>query len=352
MPATHSKRGKGSADYARKIRMPEPPPKPKTQQYFILGMEVDYNTYREYMYEREYRIDGDILKDILCSIGTLERYATEEHAREYPIEAAAAHMILDQIREEIIATMNRKEEQNMKELKTSADFIAALSDIYCDSRKAYEALQERSDKAKTKMEAAEMEMKSPDCQDRSMAEALFNVAKAEYQLAESTRIREYREMHSGHGIKVAELREKFNDFLSELYSANPDSLDTATMQLLEYGIVKASDMVRLAERHKANPTMLRILGEHARKMRDSRKISYEDRDQLAVVIQKALAAADGSREQAIFDSAVNSMEYGLGNDYKHASRMHAYVVGWLDNFREQMETVFDNSAAANGGEGE
>ena len=309
----------------------------------IFGIDVDDSTFRKYN-QQNYTI-GFVFHDL----AGVERWATDpDLAAQFPERAAEAKRIMEQI----IAEITGKEDENMKEPRTAADFIAALSDIYGDSRKAYEALQERSDKAKTKMEAAEMEMKSPDCQDRSMAEALFNVAKAEYQLAESTRIREYREMHSGHGIKVAELREKFNDFLSELYSANPDSLDTATMQLLEYGIVKASDMVRLAERHKANPTMLRILGEHARKMRDSRKISYEDRDQLAVVIQKALAAADGSREQAIFDSAVNSMEYGLGNDYKHASRMHAYVVGWLDNFREQMETVFDNSAAANGGEGE
>lgn len=53
-------------------KKPEPTPKPKPRQYFILGMEVDHNTYREYMYDREYRIDGDITKNILCSLWTLE----------------------------------------------------------------------------------------------------------------------------------------------------------------------------------------------------------------------------------------------------------------------------------------
>lgn len=338
MPATYRKRGASSEDYKRRSWMPEPPPPPKPRQWFILDMEVDYETYREFMYGREYRIDGDITKDILCSIGTLERYATEEHANEYPIEAANARKILDQIREEITVIINRKEDKKMKDHRNAADFIAALNDIYTESRATYDALYGAVEKAKAKMDRANEELRAPDCKNRELAQAKYDIARGEHRVAEDELRNEYRKMIAGHDQKVSDLREQFADYLDEHYSASPDKLDTATMQLLNTGICKPTELARLAERHSDNPTMLRIIGNFARNMRDEQKkhLTHDEEVICTNVANAGYQAKDGSRELALFDSAVSSAAYGLGKEYVHATRMHSLVSGWMDDFKNQI----------------
>lgn len=322
-------------------KKPEPPPKPKPRQYFILGMEVDHNTYREYMYDREYRIDGDITKNILCSLWTLEHYATKEHAKEYPVEAANAQKILDQIREEIIATTNRKEEKNMKDPRTAADFIAALQDIYNESRAVYDSINANVEKAREKMDRAYEDVKEARGADTAVANAKYELAQAEYKLANSEVRHAYDQMMIEHDAKTKALREQFAAFLDDHYAASPDKLDNATMQLLNSGICTASELSRLIDRHKDNPTMLRIVGNYARNMREEKKrtLSIEDRLICSTVATAAHAAKDGSRELAIFDSAVSSLAYGLSDDYGHASRMHNYVAAWAEDFKKQISNL-------------
>lgn len=339
MPATYRKRGKGSADYFKKTWMQEPPPKPKPRQYFILEMEVDYNTYRAFMYDRNYRIDGDVLKDIPCCLWDLERYATDDYAKERPIEAANARKILDQIREEI-KTITGKDEKKMKTPRTAADFIDALNDIYTESRATYSELAAKLSKAKANMESAQQDTKDPN-KSQTMAEAKYIVAKGEYQIAEDEARRGYSEMIENHNKNTAELRKEFNEFLDDHYSASPDKLDTATMQLLNSGICTPVELARLVDRHQGNPTMLRIVGEYARKLREDNRISMSNENQ-AICVNVANAgytAKDGSRELAIFDSAVSAANYGLGKDYDHATRMHGHMGGWFEDFKQNMNNL-------------
>ena len=219
MPATYSHRhtyeqitGRGRNTWKK----PEPPPKPKTRQYFILGMEVDYNTYREYSYEKKWTIDGDVLKGFTVTLWSLEHYATEEHAKDYPIEAANARKILDQIRAEITS----KGENTVKNPETAADYISALNDIYLESRSAYDTLHKKEEAAKVKMDQAYDDMRDPACSNRQMAEALYTVAKGEHQLAEEERRNEYSKLMKAHQVKVDELRTKFADHLGDRYAAS------------------------------------------------------------------------------------------------------------------------------------
>ena len=335
MPATYSHRhtyeqitGRGRNTWKK----PEPPPKPKTRQYFILGMEVDYNTYREYSYEKKWTIDGDVLKGFTVTLWSLEHYATEEHAKDYPIEAANARKILDQIRAEITS----KGENTVKNPETAADYISALNDIYLESRSAYDTLHKKEEAAKVKMDQAYDDMRDPACSNRQMAEALYTVAKGEHQLAEEERRNEYSKLMKAHQVKVDELRTKFADHLGDRYAASPDKMDAATMQLLNAGVCNASDLARLSDRFADNPTMLRILGSFARKLSDDRLLSNKDRKLLSVVKHKA-ATADGSYEMRLFEEAVSAANYGLGKDYAHATNMHNVIVaGALEEYRQRM----------------
>ena len=339
MPATYRKQGKGSADYVRKTWAPAPQQPPKPKQYFVLGMEVDHNTYREYNYEKTWTIDGDVLKGFTVTLWTLEHYATEEHAKDYPIEAANARKILDQIRDEITVIINRKDNKNMTEPKNSRDFIKALQDIYTESRAAYAALQGKVDAAEVKMNRAYDAMRDPACKNKELAAAQYDVAKSEHKVATFARNGDYRNMIEDHEKRVKELRDQFTVYLDEHYAASPDKLDAATMQLLNSGICTAAELARLAERHADNPTMLRIVGSYAKQKKEEKHISSDDRMRYATVQQIAAAAKDGSRELAIFDSAVSAAAYGLGEDYEHATRMHSHIPEWLEGFGEQIQNL-------------
>ena len=353
MPATYRKQGKGSADFARKTSAPAPQQPPKPKQYFVLGMEVDYNTYREYNYEKSWTIDGDVLKGITCTLWLLEHWATDEHAKDYPIEAANARKILDQIRDEITVIINRKDSMNMKDPKTSRDFIKALQDIYTESRSAYDALQGKVDAAEAKMNRAREAMSDPG-KNADIAAAQYDIAKGEHKIAALARYGEYRNMIGEHEKRVKELRDQFTAYLDEHYAASPDKLDAATMQLLSSGICKASDLARLADRHADNPTMLRIIGNHAAHLKEDKNTTDGDKFICLKVKAAAAAAKDGSRELAIFDSAVSAAAYGLGKDYEHAARMHSHIPEWLEGFGEQIQNlpVTPAEIAATGGAGE
>lgn len=61
------------------------------------------------------------------------------------------------------------------------------------------------------------------------------------------------------------IREELAAELEDDYSATPDKLDGATLELLKSGIMKAGDYSRLYEKAKAdgNSTMARIIGQYA-----------------------------------------------------------------------------------------
>lgn len=339
-PRADAQRHRASVPRRNTLKQPEPPPKPKPRQKLILGLEVDQETYHKYQYDQSYTIDGDALKGISCSLWSLENYyATEEHEREYPVEAANARKVLNQIREEVAAIMNRKDNKNMREPKTATDFIAALNDIYTESRSAYTAMQSKEDQAKEKMEQAQKALNDPSCDNRQLAQIKYDVAKGEYQIAVGERHGEIKEIQDTHAAKIKALRDGFEEYLSDYYAASPDKLDPATMQLLSSGICTASDLERLVTRHMDNPTMLRVVGNYARNMRKEKGRTCSSHDQLilSTIAQKADAAKDGGRELAIFDSAASATEYGLSNEYSHATRMHSYIPSWMDSFSKQME---------------
>lgn len=330
MPATYRKRGKGSADYTRKMQIRSSAPEPK--EYRIFGYEVDAATYRKFN-RQDYRVAFGF-----HGLTAVEQWATDpDIAKQHPEESAVAKKIMN----EIITQITGKEQKNMKEPRTAAEFIAALNDIYTESRASYDALQAKVDNAKVRMDLAYDEMKDPDCKNKQLAQVKYDVARGEYTLAEDARRGDYTAMQSEHESKVAELRDRFVAYLDDHYSASPEKLDSATMQLLNAGICTPSELARLAERHADNPTMLRIVGNYARNMREEkgRALSTGDQRICSVVAQMADTAKDGSRELSIFDSAVSAAAYGLGKDYPHATRMNSHIDGWMKDFKAQIENL-------------
>ena len=334
-PAADAQRRRAMSTSRNTWKQPEPPPKPKPRQYFILGMEVDYNTYREYNYEKTWTIDGDVIQGYTATLWSLEHWATDEHAKDYPIEADNARKILDQIREEI-TNITGKDDKNMNTPRTAADFIDALNNIYTETRSQYATLNDGVVKAEKQLERAQEKARGGD----SIAQARLEVARADLREAQDACRIEYNKMMNGYNARVKELRGQFSDHLNKHYAASPDKLDAATMQLLGSGICSPDELFSLVERHKDSPTMVRIIGSYADKMIENRKnMDPGQINTLQAVRNYAAVAKNGNREMAIFDSAVSATQYGLGNDYNHATRMDSHMGGWFDDFKQNLNNL-------------
>lgn len=323
-------------------KRPEPSPTPKER--ILADFVVDEATYRKYD-----RMTWDLGDGVNRSIYGVRLYATSaEIAENYPELAARAKELYAQIGKEIYTKDDGKEDENMSKPRTAADFIDALNDIYADSLAAYEAMHAKVAAAKEKAESARESVREP------MGQAIYEVALAECKLAEETSRKEYRDLIADHGAKVKELRDTFSTYLAECYSASPDKLDAATMQLLESGICTPSELVQLVDRHHDNPTMLRIIGSHAQRMKkaNEKNISQDDMTKYFTVIHAAYAAKDGKRELAIFDSAAACLPSGLGENPQVAKRMREHITGWMGEFRNQivnLPVVPAETAAADNG---
>ena len=303
---------------------------PKTIEQRIFGYEVDTTTFKKYNHQNY------LIGCVFCDLAAVERWATDpDRAVKYPESAAEARQIMNQI----VAEITGKDTKSMKTPRTSADFIDALAKIYAEFRTAYEAQQNKLTQARDWMEATQKEAHAFNCPNRQIAELRYHAAKAEWQLAEDDTRKEVMNIRDRFSTKVRELREQFESYLDEHYSVSPDKLDVATMQLLNSGICTASELARLAERHKDNPTMLRMVAAHAEKITDERNQSRADYLTCRKVAFVAAAAKDGGREMNIFDSAASAAERGLQQDSTIAGKMHNHIVGWFDSFRAQMDDV-------------
>lgn len=339
MPATysHTRTYEQITGRSRNAWKRPEPQKPGDRRIF--GYEVDSATFKKYNHQN-YTI-GFCFYDL----AGVERWATDPNrAVNSPERAAEAKQIM----ERIIAEITGKDMKSMNTPKTAADFIDALNDIYADSLAAYEAMHAKVAAAKEKAESARESVREP------MGQAIYEVALAECKLAEETSRKEYRDLIADHGAKVKELRDTFSTYLAERYSASPDKLDAATMQLLESGICTPSELVQLVDRHHDNPTMLRIIGSHAQRMKkaNEKNISQDDMTKYFTVIHAAYAAKDGKRELAIFDSAAACLPSGLGENPQVAKRMCEHITGWMGEFRNQivnLPVVPAETAAADNG---
>lgn len=330
MPAKYSHR-KTSEQISAGGRSAWKQPEPRTvQEKKIFGYEVDSTTFQKYNHQN-YTIGF-----AFCNLEAVERWATDpDRAAKFPENATEAKKIVGQI----IAEITGKDINTMSKPKTAAEFIAALNDIYTGSRTAYEELQAKVNAAQADMDKAYEDTKAPGANE-AIAQARYSIAKGELTLAKDNARNGRRKLMAEHEQKVKDLRNQFTEYLNGKYAASPDALDNATMMLLNSGICTPSELSRLIDRHQDNPTMLRIVGNYARKMRDENKaLSYEDQKICSNVVHRAAAAKNGDRELSIFDSAVNAAAYGLDKDYGHATRMHSHVAGWLDGFKEQISNL-------------
>ena len=299
------------------------------KKYEIFGIEVDKATYDKYD-GRRYDIGDGAMRDLR---GIQLWAAGKELGEHFPELAANARQIMNQITAEITG----KEEKTMNTPKKSVEFIAALEELYNNSRAVYSEEEKKVSMAKTHMERCE-EAKAKKPGDPLVC-AKYDVARGEYLIAQDNFRKAIHKIQDAHYLEVKELRGQFAAFLDERYAANPDALDTRTMALLNSGICSPGELVKLAQRHANNPTMLKLVSAQAEKIHDRKKMTKEESISCSTVRQMAAKAKNGDRELAIFDSAVGAAERGLQTDAGSAGRMHNHITGWFSDFKTQIENL-------------
>lgn len=323
MPATYRKRGKGSADYVSKAWAPAPQQPPKPKQYFILGMEVDYNTYREYSYEKKWTIDGDVLKGFTATLWSLERYATEEHAKDYPIEAANARKILDQIREEI-TTITGKDNKTMSNEGINARYLATLEEL----AQAYTQGKEKLATLKNAYKMAENEYNltlADGCaSDLDKKLAGLNLEKAKEVFKNGIEALKVTQAES-----AANARKGIVDFADRYFLVTPDKMDGAAMQLLQSGAMNHKDIRYMAEQQKDNPTMLRVIASYV-----DRAASQEENRNVMLEYKKLSASL---KEMTSPDGFLDKMD-AMARVMKEAVTDNEFMAeGWNKMFNEFMQ---------------
>lgn len=331
MPATYSHKGKGSKDYQTAYFQRTQPQ--TTAKHFIGDIEVDEATYRKYNRE-DFKLGDGTLRN-LRSVMVYANSA--ELAAEYPEMAKAAKKIIAEITAEIT---NKGENKAMSKFNNAADFMTALHDVYAESRAAYDAAAEKLAKVREYYETCEQDAKK-DASANNVAH--LDIARGKYQLAQDEYRTAYKNMKADFDSKCKELRSQLNEHLGERYAASPDKLDNATMQLLNAGICTASDLSRLADRHKDNPTMLRIICGYADKMYRQPHVPDEDGRILAAIKSGAGAARNGDRELKVFDGAVQLLNYGMQDNYTVATKMHTTAENKWGDYFSSMATLSGGS---------
>lgn len=112
--------------------------------------------------------------------------------------------------------------------------------------------------------------------------------------------------------EMANIRGELANDLKKAYTANPEDIDSNTMELLKSGILSPDEYVALANRaiSNGNNTMLRIIGNHAEKvadgLRDDQKAT-ETRGALYAISSRAKDST-GSAELEAYDSLVSTFD--------------------------------------------
>lgn len=331
MPATYSHRERDQriTDHEPASSAKPEPPTPIKKR--IGNLEVDESTYSKYNRE-DYQLGDGVSRNLR---GVMLYAESAELATNYPETAEAAKKIIAEITAEITG---KGAENTMNTPKNAMDYLNALHDVYAESRATYDAAAEKLEKVREFYDTCESDYKKDSS---SYNLSMFNMAREKLNIAQDEYRAAYRELNADYTSKRNALRTEFEEYLNDHYSASPDKLDGATMQLLSTGICTAADLSRLATRHKDNPTMLRIIGSHAKKMYKEPLLSDDDSRILAAV-QNVANKATGKEEMDIFKAAEVSLAYGMGDNYRVATQMHSTVEGKWGDFLSDMAEASGN----------
>ena len=95
--------------------------------------------------------------------------------------------------------------------------------------------------------------------------------KANYLYAENIFKNASRNIWDDYENTVSKITEEFNEAAASYYSVKPELVDDNALSLLNSGIMTPEDVFRMSDKYANNPTMRRLIADHAGKMADDTK---------------------------------------------------------------------------------
>lgn len=174
------------------------------------------------------------------------------------------------------------------------DFLKLLDKIRQDGRKEAAEIRKRWEIAQQEHERVYADANASDL-DRQLANLSYRKAKEVYETAG-------KELDRAVEQRIADLRGEMAIFVRELYRVTPERMDKDAIELLKSGIMSASDMEYMAEQHRSNPTMLKMIGKYAAEKRRDETLSDETRFSYVKLSVKLRDVKDGTEAFESFDN--------------------------------------------------
>lgn len=184
--------------------------------------------------------------------------------------------------------------------QTFAEYLTDLKSVYTDVLAQRTALFKKYSAAKQEYENSRKNPRYSEA-DRVIAHADWLKAKEAYEQAAD-------ELDNHRDAEISAIRKSLQEHIDTFYAANPEDIDANTIRLLESGIMTGSEYERLAKANRDNPTMLRIIGNHAHKELDALRKAGKTIDSnsnyapLVSIDSNIRASTSGEKELDLFES--------------------------------------------------
>ena len=226
--------------------------------YVLLGHEVDRATQKKYA-DKKYSFMGRLI-----GLDGIHLWATDEDiARQFPERAAEAKAIIAEIEAEITGASKGNGQK-----KSFHSFVEELQAIYRDEMANCERVQNAFDIAEKDYNAT--------MEDRAAPDPIKLIARGDYERAKMDLVRDKRKVQDSYNTRVHDLRQRMADYAENIYRVTPDRIDQGAMQLLEIGVMSASEMDHLASQYRDNVAMMRVIGQFAQRKAKSFSDSRSD----------------------------------------------------------------------------
>lgn len=219
--------------------------------YFIYGHEVDKKTYEKYE-NKKFNIDG-----VELSMSGLRVWATsKEIDEELPEKAAAAREIYNDILRDIGAV--EKAPPPKVAHKSFVSYIDELNEVFKQYNNNRTTLVSKLNNAQKEFDET--------MRDTSLSDSGKLIARGELEKQKQDIEKQLKNLATSFEDKTKAMREEFEVLVEDVFRATPDKIDAPSMQLINSGVMNISDLEYMAQQFRHNPTMLKIIAQHIKKV--------------------------------------------------------------------------------------
>lgn len=243
----------------------------------ILGVEVDELTHDRYK-ARTWDINGKAYS----LLGVMLWATSKEIATAYPEDSKAARETYMSILNELkgvnpagVDNARRKldniaieitGERMMKPMKQNnfGGYLEELDAIYKADISQRNKLDAGFERTKAECEAV---MKAHN----GINDPEWMIAQGNLLAAEKKYKADIEGLKNKHLDSVKTVRQQMIEHLTDFYRADPSKMDEKAIQFINSGIATPAELQHLAGQFRGNPTMLRIIGQHAKTLKEKYK---------------------------------------------------------------------------------